>query len=127
MANDVIFKVNNIDFSGNVVAENYNVNFEDIFQEWTDGGYVKHKDIIRRRLVGSFEMFFPDATSLEVFYLALSTSKTTASTYPVNLKANNEGVGVLRSAYVFIDMKPVRRRRNNDDAFDIFEVTIEEP
>lgn len=47
MANDVIFKVNNIDFSGNVVAENYNVNFEDIFQEWTDGGYVKHKDIIR--------------------------------------------------------------------------------
>ena len=127
MANDVIFKLNNIDFSGNVVANDYNVNYENVFQEWIDGGQVKHKDIIRRRLVGSFQMYFEDTTSLEVFLTALSTSKTNASTYPVNLKANNEGVGVLRSAYVFIDLKPVRRRRNNDDAFDVFEVTIEEP
>lgn len=127
MANDVIFKVNNIDYSSNVVAKDYKVNYEDVFQEWIDGGQVKHKDIIRRRLVGTFNMYFEDATSLEVFLTALSTSKTTASTYPVMLKANNDSVGILKSTYVFLSLKPVRKHIGGDDAFDVFEVTIEEP
>ena len=125
---DTIFKLNNVDYSSHVVSENYNVNYDDIYQEWTDGAQVKHRDIVGQKLRGTFEMYFESATTLQLFLTALSSAKTNMNTYPVHLKANNNAVDTLVSKNVFFDFKPVRKRDVKlADVFEIFEVTIEEP
>lgn len=124
-----IFKLNDVDYSANVVAENYNINYEDLYREWTDGGQVKHRDVIGRKLKGTFEMYFHSETALQTFLTALAGCKTNQSTYPVKLKANNDTIATLSaSKNVFFDFKPVRKRNPAwDDVYEIFEVTIEEP
>ena len=128
-ANDTIFKLNTVDYSSHVVAESYAVNFVDVYDEWTDGGQVKHKDVIRRKLSGTFQMYFKTTDSLQTFLTALANCKTTSTTYPVVLKANNDTVASLQSSKnVFLDFVPVRKRdAKGSDVFDVFEVTVEEP
>lgn len=128
-ANDTIFKLNTVDYSSHVVAESYAVNFVDVYDEWTDGGQVKHKDVIRRKLSGTFQMYFKTTDSLQTFLTALANCKTTSNTYPVVLKANNDTVASLQSSKnVFLDFVPVRKRdAKGSDVFDVFEVTVEEP
>lgn len=129
MADTAIFKLNTVDYSAHVVAENYNINYEDVYQEWTDGGQVKHRDVIGKKLRGSMQMYFKSQSDLQTFLTALANCKTTASTYPVQLKANNDTVDTLvASRNVFLDFKPVRKRDATwADVFDVFEVTVEEP
>ena len=129
MADNTIFKLNTTDYSAYVVAENYNVNLKPVYQEWKDGGQVKHRDIVARKLQGTFQMYFATATNLQTFLTALANCKTTANTYPVQLKANNDTIASLQtSKNVFLDFEPVRKRNAKwDDVFEVFEVTVEEP
>lgn len=129
MADTAIFKLSTTDFSAHVVAESYAINYEDVYQEWTDGGQVKHRDVIGRKLRGTMQMYFKSQSDLQTFLTALANCKTTASTYPVQLKANNDTVdSLVASKNVFLDFKPVRKRDATwADVFEVFEVTIEEP
>ena len=129
MANTEMFKLNTTDYSAHVVAESYAVNYEDVYQEWVDGGQVKHRDVIGRKLRGTMQMYFKTQSDLQTFLTALVNCKTTASTYPVQLKANNDTVDSLQSSKnVFLDFKPVRKRDGTwTDVFEVFEVTVEEP
>ena len=128
-ANDTIFKLNTTDYSSHVVAEGYQVNLKPVYQEWTDGGQVKHRDIVAQKLQGKFQMYFKTATDLQTFLTALGNAKTTANTYPVQLKANNDTIAsLMASKNVFLDFEPVRKRNAKwDDVFEVFEVTVEEP
>lgn len=128
MADTAIFKLNTTDYSAHVVAESYAINYEDVYQEWTDGGQVKHRDVIGRKLRGTMQMYFKSQSDLQTFLTALANCKTMASTYPVQLKANNDTVDSLQaSKNVFLDYKPVRKRDATwADVFEVFEVTVEE-
>ena len=124
----VIFKLDTTDWSWCVVADSYNVNYENVYNEWIDGGQVKHRDVIRRRLVGTFQMHFPTESDLQDFIFNLNMIEEENHTYLVYLKNNNNDIEYLTSTYVFLDFKPVRRRSpSGEDAFDTFEVSIEEP
>lgn len=129
MADTAIFKLNTTDYSAHVVAESYAINYEDVYQEWTDGGQVKHRDVIGRKLRGTMQLYFKSQSDLQTFLTALANCKTTASTYPVQLKANNDTVdSLVASKNVFLDFKPVRKRDATwADVFEVFEVTVEEP
>lgn len=129
MADTEIFKLNSVDYSHRVIAEGYNVNLKDIYQEWTDGGQVKHRDIVASKLQGTFQMFFKTPAELQTFITALANCKTSDNTYPVRMKANNKRVDYLQATkYVFLDYEPVRKRDDGwNDVFEIFEVKVEEP
>lgn len=129
MADTAVFKLNNVDYSSHVVAEAYQVNRKDIYQEWTDGGQVKHRDIVAQKLQGTFQMFFKTESDLQTFLTALANCKTNDNTYPVKMKANNKTVASLQaSRNVFLDFEPVRKRDASwTDVFEVFEVTVEEP
>lgn len=126
---DVIFKLNDVDYSDHVVAEGYQVNIKDVYQEWKDGSQKKHRDVVASKLQGKFQMFFETDTDLQTFITALSTCKRTDNTYPVKMKANNSAVASLSSTkYVFLDYEPVRKKYTDDsDFYEVFEVTVEEP
>lgn len=127
--NDTIFKLNTVDYSEHVVAEEYKVNLKPIYQEWTDGAQVKHRDIVAQKLQGTFKLFFNTAAELQTFVSAMAAAKTSDNTYPVQLKANNNAIASLRaSTNVFLDFEPVRKRNGKwEDVFDVIEVTVEEP
>lgn len=129
MADDTIFKLNDVDYSDHVVANGYNINLKDIYQEWVDGGQVKHRDVIAKKLQGTFQMFFETNAELQGFITALTGCRTIDNTYPVKLKANNSSVASLSaSKNVFIDFEPVRKKAPTwADTYEIFEVTVEEP
>lgn len=129
MADTAVFKLNNVDYSSHVVAEAYQVNLKDIYQEWTDGGQVKHRDIVAQKLQGTFQMYFKTESDLQTFLTALASCKTSDNTYPVKMKANNKTVASLQaSRNVFLDFEPVRKRDAQwVDVFEVFEVTVEEP
>lgn len=129
MADTAIFKLNTTDYSAHVVAESYAINYEDVYQEWVDGGQVKHRDVIGRKLRGTMQLYFKSQSDIQTFLTALANCKTTASTYPVQLKANNDTVdSLVASKNVFLDFKPVRKRDATwADVFEVFEVTVEEP
>lgn len=129
MADTAIFKLNTTDYSSHVVAEEYKVNLKPVYQEWTDGGQVKHRDVVGQKLKGTFQMFFKTQSDLQTFLTALATNKTSDNTYPVQLKANNDTIDSLQaSTNVFLDFEPVRKRNAKwADVFDVFEVTVEEP
>ena len=126
---DTIFKLNDVDYSAHVVAESYTVNLKDIYQEWVDGSQTKHRDIVAKKLQGTFQMYFKTESDLQTFVTALSACKTSDNTYPVKMKANNNAVASLQqSKNVFLDFEPTRKRDASwADVFEAFEVTVEEP
>lgn len=126
---ETIFKLNDVDYSDYVVASDYNINLKDVFQEWVDGGQVKHRDVVAQKLQGTFQMYFTTSTELQTFLTALANCKTSANTYPVKMKANNKTVASLQSSRnVFLDFEPVRKRdQGGANRYDIIEVTVEEP
>ena len=126
---DTIFKLNDVDRSEHVVADKYKVNLKDIYQEWTDGGQVKHRDVVAQKLQGTFQMYFKTESDLQTFLTALANCKTSDNTYPVKMKANNKTVASLQaSRNVFLDFEPVRKRDAQwVDVFEVFEVKVEGP
>ena len=123
-----IFFLDNNDYSANVVANNYNINLEDVVQEWTDGGQVLHRDVVRQRIQGTFTMFFKEAEDLAEFLDRLKAVKTLRGTYPIKIKVNNDSITEMQSINAFVDLKPTRHRDLKwRDAYDPFEVTIQEP
>ncbi len=129
MADTAIFKLNAVDYSDHVVAESYAINYENVYQEWVDGGQTKHRDVIGRKLKGTMQLYFKTESDLQTFLTALNNCRTSASTYPVRLKANNDTVNSLQaSKNMFMDFQPVRKRDATwADVFEVFEVTVEEP
>lgn len=124
----VIFKIGTIDYSEHVVAEGYNVNYEPLLKEWTDGAQVKHRDVIGRKIRGKFTMYFEDATAMQTFLDDVESRTASTNACRVNLKVNNaDDIDALVDTYVFIDFKPVRKNTTGSDRFDTFEVTVEEP
>lgn len=126
---DTIFKLNDVDFSDHVVAEGYQVNLKEVYQEWKDGSQKKHKDVVAKKILGKFQMFFETDNELQAFVTALSSCKQLDNTYPVKLKINNNMVASLSDTkYVFIDYEPVRKKYTAlSDFYEVFEVMIEEP
>lgn len=124
----VVFKLNDVDYSANVVAEGYQVNLKDIYQEWKDGGQVTHRDVVGKKIEGTFQMYFATESSLQSFLTALASAKTLYNTYPVKVKANNDTIDSLTaSKNVFLDFEPVRKRNAAwADVYEVFEVTIKE-
>lgn len=125
---DTIFKLNDVDYSAHVVADDYKINAEPIYQEWVDGGQVKHRDVVAQKVKGTMQMYFKTESELQTFLTALNNAVTSAHTYPVKLMVNNAIGTTLVSKNVFMDFKPVRQRDATwADTFKVFEVTIEEP
>lgn len=128
MADIAILKLNDVDYSAHVVAESYAINYRDVYQEWTDGGQTKHRDVIARKLSGTMQMYFKTQSELQTFLTALAGCKSIRNTYPVKLKANNDTVDSLSASKdVFLDFAPVRKRDATwADVFEAFDVTVEE-
>ena len=95
MANS-LFVVNGVDLTTHIVAPTYIMNELNVYEEWTDANKVNHRDVIRTRVTGSFDVYIDNETDFNTF---------------VNMIENKSG-GDYITATVYINNKDTTDTRN---------------
>lgn len=75
-----------VDFTSNIVAPSYDVNYEDVNEDWEDADYVTHRIVPRTRIKGSLELQFSTKLEYNSFIRLLQ----------LNRKVNGNGYTMLK-------------------------------
>lgn len=126
MRNDIVFKVSNTDFSDHVVAGTYAVNNEPVFTSYEDANGVEHRQKIRDRVVGTFDMIFKTLEDFNDFIECVKEYTLPSScAVPILVQVNN--TAELKLVNAFIDFSPTRNRNDMwQDYMERFQVKIKE-
>ena len=100
--NMMFFKIGSTDLSQYADIQNYNINEADVFQSWTDGNWIDHRDMVRTRITGTVLLGFKTAASWSAFQALLASQRNAAGYYPVTLYVNN--TGTTETIDAFLDM-----------------------
>lgn len=74
-ANDVAIRTDYWDFTDCIKLPSYDVNSEDVNEDWEDANYEMHRIIARKKITGKFEMIFPTMERQKEFFYRLEQSK----------------------------------------------------
>lgn len=64
-----------IDFTDHVALPSYDVNYEDVNEDWEDANYFTHRIRVRSKVNGKLDLWFSDLTSYNHFIHLLKRSK----------------------------------------------------
>lgn len=103
----------------------YAINQHDIFETWTDGNFILHRDITRQRISGSFQIGFTSAIKFNWFCELLEKAKQDEGYYNLKVYVNNLDDNVTISAYMDFDVTRIRDILNNR-SWNVFTINIEE-
>lgn len=119
----MVFKINLTDFSDHVIAGSYKVNSEPIYTEWTDANGTAHREKIRDKVSGSFDMWYRTAEGYNGFVSTISENTRLNLTLPLTVLVNNTGETITGS--FFLEHSTVRNRDGAwDDYMERFTVSI---
>lgn len=100
---DLLFSINGIDFTRHITAPSYEVNEESVYNEWTDANKDTHRDVIRNRVSGSFDVIFDNEPDLNTF-INMINDKDKSDRVEATVYINNKAVVATKK--FFIDFKP---------------------
>lgn len=100
----IFFKIGTTDLTDYADIQNFNINKQDVYQDWTDGNWIAHRDIVRTRIAGSFQLGFKDSADWAAFLTILETEKESAGYYPVTTYVNNTGASETINAFLDIQV-----------------------
>lgn len=122
-----VFKIEESDFSGHMIAGTYSVIRRPVYSTWNDGNGNSHRQLKRYKMQGSFDMFFRTMEEYQDFINAIESSKTAnvnsyvAATLTDNM--SNEDI----EGYFYLDFSPLRNRDAKwNDYMQAFTVNVEE-
>lgn len=119
----IFFKIGNTDLSEFADIQNFNINQEDIYEEWTDGNWIFHREIVRTRISGSFKLGFRTETDWTAFLTLIAAEKTAAGYFPVTVHVNN--TGATETINAFLDMSGANKwDLVNDRFWKVITVTL---
>ena len=120
-----MFIIGQTDYSDHVIAGSYKINNVPVTEDWTDAAGTIHRQKIRDKIIGSFDMWFRTKTDYDSFLSCISTNQNDNMTVPVTLEVNNTGDSFTGN--VFINHETVRNRDGSwDDYMERFTVNIEQ-
>lgn len=99
----ILFSINNKDFTHCIKAGTYQVQKNDVYNDWQDGFGMTHHDVYRKRIEGSFDMYFVDESEYLEF-LRLIENKEAGGYLSVSLYLNNLDI-VENEVKVFLTKK----------------------
>ncbi len=121
----LVFEINGVDMSSNVIAENYKVNQADVYDSYIDANGHEHRNIYRTKVSGTFDMRFRSLNSYMNFLKHLSNSKTVNGYFPCKIAVNNTGEIVER--YLYISFNTTRQRNSfRRDDYGVINISVEE-
>lgn len=116
--------INNVDYTNRILNPSYSVNSFPVYEEWTDGWNIRHRDVSRRRASGSFQMRFFNNEDFTAFLNNLNAVKV-ANCFTITAYVANEGAA--RSMNVFVNPAPsLIRYAHGGINHAAFDVSIEE-
>ena len=105
MSSTIFFKLGSSssgDLSAFADIQNYDVNKADVYQDWTDGNWIEHREIVRTRISGTVTLGFQTATDWNAFIALLNSTRTADGYFPVTVWVNNTGTS--ESIDAFLDL-----------------------
>lgn len=122
-----VFKIGDTDFSAHVIAGSYSVCNDEIIALWTDGNGNSHRRTKRKKMQGSFDMFFRTMEEFQGFIEAINASKAeNMNNYVSATLTDNFSNEDIVSNY-YLDFRLVRNRDAAwRDYFERFTVNAEE-
>ena len=85
----VLLQINSVDFTDNVIQKSYRVQQQDEYEEWTDGNWITHREIVRTRINGTIALTFTSETDYAGLTGAIAAVKTSGGYCPITLWVNN--------------------------------------
>ena len=103
MTTMTFFQIGSTDLSAFADIQNFNINQADVFQDWTDGNWIGHRDVVRQRITGSLQLGFKRSADWTAFLALIAAEKLTAGYFPVTVYVNN--LGATRTINAFLDLQ----------------------
>lgn len=121
----MLVKINDTDITKYILASSYKVNSYPIYTEWTDANYVRHRELHRYQVKGSFEMKFPSdgGTEYENFVHLLKNNSVGDSAV-LFVYVNN--ICESKSVDAFYEMRPIIKKAAQGRNFESFVFNLEE-
>ena len=121
-----LFKVNNTDFSDNIIEGSYQISKADIYKTYEDANGATHRRFIRTKISGKMQMFFRTLQDFQTFVTTLETNKS-ATTFAIPVSLYDNYGGSLITTNAFIDFRPtIALDGTMSEYMETIEVTIEE-
>lgn len=120
----VMFKVGAGDYSDRVIAGSYNVNSQNVYKSWQDINGVEHREKIRDKIVGSFDMYFPTIDEYDAFRAVLDSVRKEDLSYTITVVDNIKNEVKIIDA--FITFQLTRNRLGWNDIYERFKLNIQE-
>lgn len=89
MADYVIFKIGNTDYTPYLRTEEYSVLRQDVIENWVDANRITRGHVLRTRITGRVRLVFR-ASEFDSFLTVWSTAKNADGTYTFTVHVNND-------------------------------------
>ena len=118
--------INGTDITQYILSESYNINQKNEYNEWTDANRVNHRDIIRTRISGEFELQFPIGNEqLYTDFVTLLSANTASGVLPITVFVNN--INETREINAFYEYLPVMVKNvRSNKYYKSFKLSLEE-
>lgn len=102
MANMILLKIGNTDVTAWIDRQNFQMNRADVFETWTDGNGIDHRNISRTRYSGKAAIGFSKAADFSAFCTLLANEKQADGYFSVTAYVNNTGTTETFQAFIDI-------------------------
>lgn len=120
----IMFKVGAGDYSDRVIAGSYNVNSQNVYKSWQDINGIEHREKIRDKIVGSFDMYFPTIDEYDAFRAVLDSVRKEDLSYTITVVDNIKNE--VKTIDAFITFQLTRNRLGWNDIYERFKLNIQE-
>lgn len=86
-----LIQIGSTDLTAYADIQNFNINREDVYESWTDGNWIDHREIVRTRIRGAFQLGFRTSASWTAFLALMSSEQNAAGFFPVTVYVQNTG------------------------------------
>lgn len=122
----MLAKINGTDITKWIITSTYEVNSEDVVNTWEDANRVTHRDVIRQRVKGKFDLSFANKAECEAFVALIKDNRLPDKRLIMTLRVLNENEE--RTQYVFYSFNPAMyKNRSKGKYWENVTFEVEEP
>lgn len=122
-----LFVVSNKDFTQHIKVPSYKVNRSEDYEEWKDVNKVRHREITRTKVSGSFTLIYDDVTELDDFFDTIEAAKALHPSGAVEMTVYLNNLHTVDTITATIKYTPANERPYfGREKVSGFEVSIEE-
>ena len=120
-----LLSIGGTDLTDYIDIQTYDVNNTEEYTEWIDANRIKHRDVLRTRLSGSFKLGFRSTAQVATFLSVLSTNIQSGSYYHASVFSNDDNQ--LHTADIFLDdVATIARDLTNNRVWHEYRIELEE-